>query len=77
MSELEQLHIACINSYRVLVLKENWLKIFGEKHNYFAHNPMKRNADKSILKSLLIYFTHIEDYDRCIQIQKAIKKKTS
>lgn len=77
MNEHDQLHIACVNSYRVLVLDEDWLKIFGESKNYFAHNPIKRVTDNSVLESLLIYFTHIEDYDKCIQIQKKIKKNTS
>jgi len=69
MSEEEILKIACTNSYRVIILQEDWVEIFGEKHNYFAHNPVKAVVDMETVDNLLIYFNEIEDFEKCAMIR--------
>ncbi|MCP3700276.1 MAG: hypothetical protein GY920_17400 [Aliivibrio sp.] len=77
MTDQEILHIACINSYRIIIKQEDWLDIYDEEHNYFAHNPIRNVVDMEIVEKLLFYFTEIEDYDKCIEIRDYIKARTN
>jgi hypothetical protein len=77
MTDEEVLHIACVNSYRVIIKQEDWLDINDEEHNYFAHNPIRDVVYMEIVEKLLFYFTEIEDYDKCIEIRDYIKARTN
>ncbi len=74
-SEEELIHIACTNSYRVIILQEDWQEIFMEEENFFAHNPAKRVVDLHIVDTLLFYFNELEDFEKCIRIRNFLQEK--
>jgi hypothetical protein len=77
MTEEQILKIACTNSYRVIILQEDWLDIFQEDNNYFAHNPVRSVVDIEVVNTLLFYFNEIEDYEKCIKIRDYIKARSN
>ena len=74
-SEEELLHIACTNSYRVIVLGEDWQEVFKEEDNFFAHNPAKRVIELQLVDTLLFYFNPIEDFEKCIRLRNYLQEK--
>lgn len=74
-SEEELIHIACTNSYRVIILQEDWQDIIMEEENFFVHNPAKRVVDLQIVDTLLFYFNELEDFEKCIRIRNFLQEK--
>lgn len=77
MRDEDIIHIACINSYRLIILQDDLEDIYDYDNNYFAHNPYEDDFDMEVLDSMLRYFTEIEDYDKCIKIRDYIKARTN
>ncbi len=74
----QRLHIAFTNTYKMLVdgmgieevLEEMELGVVNVDI-LFAHDPLYPD-DKEMIELMLEYFTDIEDYEKCVKIQKLL-----
>ena len=73
-SEKEVLDIAMRNSYEVLVNGIDEGDFDFSEFIFFAHNPGSRFKKKEI-EGMLIYFTEIEEYEKCIKLKEKLDLK--
>jgi hypothetical protein len=74
----QRLHIAFTNTYKMVVdgmgieevLEEMELGVVNVDI-LFAHDPLYPD-DKEMIELMLEYFTDIEDYEKCVKIQKLL-----
>jgi hypothetical protein len=74
----QRLHIAFTNTYKMVVdgmgieevLEEMDLGVVNVDI-LFAHDPLYPD-DKEMIELMLEYFTDIEDYEKCVKIQKLL-----
>jgi hypothetical protein len=74
----QRLHIAFTNTYKMVVdgmgieevLEEMELGVVNVDV-LFAHDPLYPD-DKEMIELMLEYFTDIEDYEKCVKIQKLL-----
>ncbi len=74
----QRLHIAFTNTYKMVVdgmgieevLEEMDLGVVNVDV-LFAHDPLYPD-DKEMIELMLEYFTDIEDYEKCVKIQKLL-----
>lgn len=68
LSEDEELHIAHLNSYDIIVMGADVKTILDTDTYMFMHDPSYPYEEEDVLL-LLKYFEDIEDYERCIIIK--------
>ena len=69
---MSNIHRAMINTYNVFMGYECIKELVLRNEGYFVFNPETPVSLKT-LEELLRYFVGIEDYDKCINIEKLIK----
>jgi hypothetical protein len=67
----DEIHIAFINSYAVIILDKKATDLIGGEAGWFAHNP-KGKPTKHEMYGMLDYFEAIEDYEKCSEIKTYI-----
>lgn len=67
----DEIHIAFINSYDVIILGKKPLDMLNGETGWFAHNP-KGKPTKDEIDGMLNYFELIEDYEKCLEIKTYI-----
>jgi len=68
------IHTAMLNSYRVIIQKQEPEDIISTELGMFAHDPTEP-VKKEIIENILFYFEGEEDYDKCIKIRNYIKEQ--
>jgi len=68
LSDDEELHMAYLNSYDVIVMGADIKSIIDSDIYMFVHDPSYPYEKEDVLL-LLKYFEDIEDYERCIIIK--------
>jgi|TARA_B110000977_G_scaffold4598_1_gene6534 CRISPR/Cas system-associated protein Csm6 len=68
------IHIAMTNSFKVIILGDDWEDLMSHNNNYLAHNPAKRLPNIKDLENILEYFIEQEDYRKCASLKKYIQE---
>ena len=66
--------IAKENSFRVIILGEDWGDILISEEPYFAHVPTKRFPSMRDINNLIEYFKLKKDLDKCAALQRYIEE---
>ena len=69
LSDDEELHMAHLNSYDVIVMGADIQTIINTDIYMFMHDPSYPHEEEDVLL-LLKYFEEIEEYEKCIIIKK-------
>ena len=71
LSDEEIIDISMRNSYDVIIGGMDAGEIVITEFGYFAHD-ITRPLKESEVRNMLSYFTIIEEYEKCIEIQKLL-----
>lgn len=72
MKNTQMIHIGMVNSYHVLMGNATIEQIVGTGFGIFSHALNEQDAKESI-ELMIIYFKHLEMYERCAKLKKYIE----
>jgi len=68
------IHTAMLNSYRVIIQKQEPEDIISTELGMFAHDPTDE-VKENVIQGILEYFEDEEDYEKCIKIRNYINER--
>ena len=67
----EYVDVAHRNSYDVIINNKDAKNLIIKDYGYFIHHPAEP-VTKDVLEDLKMYFSEMEEFEKCIEIMKYI-----